>query len=376
MLRFLTAGDSHGPALVGILEGLPAHLTLDLDAINAMLRRRQGGYGRGKRMQMETDRLEILSGLWHGETTGMPLALKITNRGEKKQETVRPRTIPRPGHADLAGAWKYAWEDDLNPIIERSSARETAMRVAIGAICEQLLSKFGIEVLGFVRKLGGVDIPPKMDDWTSLKNQVAQSEFYSCNPEMDDTLKRLVDGTRNAGDSLGGVVEIRTTPLPPGLGSVAHFDRKLDARLAQHLMSIPSAKAVAIGDGLEGSDWSGSAFHDPIRMENGKIRRTSNHAGGLEGGMTNGRPLRVRVFLKPIPTLLQPMETVNLENGETAKAPYIRSDVVVVPAGSVVAEALVAFVLAEALLEKFGGDTLEDVKTAFRDYVQRLKWHN
>lgn len=374
MLRFLTAGDSHGPALVGILEGLPAHLKLDLNAVNAMLRRRQGGYGRGKRMQMETDRLEILSGLWHGETTGMPLALKITNRGEKKQKTVRPRTIPRPGHADLSGAWKYDWEDDLNPIIERSSARETAMRVAIGAICEQLLSQFDIEVLGFLRKLGGVDVPPQTEEWASLKHLVAQSEFYSGNPESDDTLKHLVDETRNAGDSLGGVVEIRTTPLPPGLGSVAHFDRKLDARLAQHLMSIPSAKAVAIGDGVEGSDWPGSAFHDPIRMENGKIRRASNHAGGLEGGMTNGQPLRVRVFLKPIPTLLQPMKTVELTSGKSAKAPYIRSDVVVVPAGSVVAEALVAFVLAEALLEKFSGDSLEDVKTAFRNYVQRLKW--
>ncbi len=374
MLRFLTAGDSHGPALVGILEGLPAHLKLDLNAVNAMLRRRQGGYGRGKRMQMETDRLEILSGLWHGETTGMPLALKITNRGEKKQKTVRPRTIPRPGHADLSGAWKYDWEDDLNPIIERSSARETAMRVAIGGICEQLLSQFDIEVLGFLRKLGGVDVPPQTEEWASLKHLVAQSEFYSGNPESDDTLKHLVDETRNAGDSLGGVVEIRTTPLPPGLGSVAHFDRKLDARLAQHLMSIPSAKAVAIGDGVEGSDWPGSAFHDPIRMENGKIRRASNHAGGLEGGMTNGQPLRVRVFLKPIPTLLQPMKTVELTSGKSAKAPYIRSDVVVVPAGSVVAEALVAFVLAEALLEKFSGDSLEDVKTAFRNYVQRLKW--
>ena len=374
MLRFLTAGDSHGPALVGILEGFPAHVPLDLDAVNALLRRRQGGYGRGKRMQMETDRLEILSGLWHGETTGMPLALKITNRGAKKQETVRPRAIPRPGHADLAGAWKYGWEEDLNPVIERSSARETAMRVAIGAVCEQLLAKFGIEVLGFLRKLGGVDVPPKAIEISALRALVAQSEFYAANPEMDAHLRQLVDETREAGDSLGGVVEVVTTSLPPGLGSVAHFDRKLDARLAQHLMSIPSAKAVAIGDGFEGSDWPGSRFHDAIHVGAGRIERSSNHAGGLEGGMTNGQPLRVRVFLKPIPTLLQPMKTVNLENGQPAKAPYIRSDVVVVPAGSVVAEALVAYVLAEAFLEKFGGDTLAEVQTAYQNYLERLKW--
>ena len=372
MLRFLTAGDSHGPALVGILEGLPAHLKLDLDAVNAMLRRRQGGYGRGKRMQMETDRLRVLSGLWHGETTGMPLALQIENRGEKKQDTVRPRTVPRPGHADLAGAWKYDWKEDLNPIIERSSARETAMRVAIGAICKQLLSEFGVEVLGFLRKLGGLDVLPKETDFQALKTLVSQSEFYSGNPKMDTALRELVDRTREAGDSLGGVVEVVTTVLPPGLGSVAHFDRRLDARLAQHLMSIPSAKAVAIGDGVEGSDWPGSRFHDPIQLENVRIQRPSNHAGGLEGGMTNGEPLRVRVFLKPIPTLLQPMPTVDLKTGQTTKAPYIRSDVAVAPAGSVVAEALVAFVLAQAFLEKFSGDTVEDVKAAYGNYVNRL----
>lgn len=373
MVRFLTAGDSHGPALVGILEGLPAHLKLDLDAVNAVLRRRQGGYGRGKRMQMESDEVEILSGLWRGETTGMPLALQIQNRGAKKQETVRPRTVPRPGHADLAGGYKYGWEEDLNPIIERSSARETAMRVAIGAICEQLLAQFEIEVLGFLRKLGGVDIPPKTTDPSELKVLREQSAFYSGNPAKDEELKRLVDKTREAGDSLGGVVEVITTPLPPGLGSVAHFDRKLNARLALHLMSIPSAKAVAIGDGVEGSAWPGSRFHDPILLENATIKRASNHAGGIEGGMTNGQPLRVRVFLKPIPTLLQPMETVDLKNGRSTKAPYIRSDVVVVPAGSVVAEALVAYVLTEAFLEKFGGDTLEEVQTAYRNYVKRLQ---
>jgi len=375
MLRFSTAGDSHGPVLVGILEGLPAHLRLDLNAINAMLQRRQGGYGRGKRMQMESDELEVLSGLWHGETSGMPLALQIKNQGEKKQDTVRPRTIPRPGHADLAGAWKYGWEEDLNPMIERSSARETAMRVAIGAICKEFLAEFGIHVLGYLRQLGGVDVPPKETEMVRLGKLVRLSQFYSGNPDLDETLRQLVDKTRTTGDSLGGVVEVVSTPLPPGLGSVAHFDRKLDARLALHLMSIPSAKAVAIGDGIEGSSWRGSQFHDPILARDGHIRRASNHAGGIEGGMTNGQRLRVRVHLKPIPTLLQPMETVNMASGEPTKAPYIRSDVVVAPAASVVAEALVAFVLAEAFLEKFGGDTLEELEIAYQNYLKRLKWY-
>ncbi|GBD93386.1 chorismate synthase [bacterium BMS3Abin05] len=374
MLRFLTAGDSHGPALVGILEGLPAHLPLDWDKINTVLKRRQGGYGRGKRMQMETDQLEILSGLWKGETTGMPLALKIVNRGEKKQETVRPRTVPRPGHADLSGAWKYDWAHDLNPIIERSSARETAMRVAIGAICKQFLAAFGIQVVGFLRALGGVEIPPKTTDLSKLEALIQKSDFYSTNPDFEGQLRELVDQTRKKGDSLGGIVEVITSPLPPGLGSAAHFDRKLDARLALHLMSIPSAKAVAVGDGIEGAGWSGSQFHDPIRIENGKIVRNANHAGGVEGGMTNGQPLRVQVFLKPIPTLLKPMATIDLTDGSSLKAPYIRSDIVIVPAGSVVAEALAAYVLAEAFLEKFGGDTMEDVRFAFKSYKKRLKF--
>jgi len=371
-LRFLTAGDSHGPALFGILEGLPAHLPIDIEAVNDLLARRQASYGRGERMQIESDRLEILSGLWRGQTTGAPLALRIANRASHPPEALSAQTIPRPGHADLPGAWKFDFLKDFTPLRERASARETAMRTAIGAICEQLLARFDIYVLGHVLQIGSVQAKPPEDPVKALRIVRDRSPFHCVDPHVEEAFRREVDQARESGDTLGGVVEVRAEGLPPGLGSVMHPDRRLDALLGLHLLSIPSAKAVEIGDGIAVSSLRGSAAHDPIHKGPKGLVRPTNRAGGLEGGMTNGQPLVVKIYLKPIPTLRQGLPSVDLITGRETPAPYVRSDVVAVPAAAIVAETVVAFVLAQTFLEKFAGDTLDDIVQSYRHYCGRI----
>ena len=375
MLSYHTAGHSHGEMLIGILEGFPAHVPISVDFINRMLERRQGGYGRSKRQKIEKDKIEIIGGVWKGKSTGAPIGMLVRNKASKKQEDVRPRTIPRPGHTDLAGAWKYGWEHDFNPVLERSSARETAVRTAIGATCLLLLQELGIEVLGHVRQLGSVVPQIQELPLSELRQRVEDSPFYCCDPKADDEMRELVDSMKEAGNSLGGVVEVLADNVPPGLGGFKHLDFRLDAQLAQGLMSIPSVKAVEIGEGLFGAEKPGSEIHDAIKIENGKIHRGSNNSGGIEGGISNGQRIIVRAYHKPIPTMIQGIESVDLKDGSPAQAPYIRSDVVVIPAASVVAEAMVSFVLARALLAKFGQDHLEDIQNNMKSYIKRLKYY-
>lgn len=375
MLSYHTAGHSHGELLLGILEGFPAHVPIDEEFINKNLERRQGGYGRSKRQSIEKDKIEFVAGVWKGETTGAPIGLIIRNKASKDQEDVRPRTIPRPGHADLAGAWKYGWEHDFNPVIERSSARETAMRVAIGSICQLLLNKLGIEILGHVKQLGSVSpIVPEVKI-SALRKLAESSPFYSVDTKADEKMKALIDDKKEEGNSLGGVVEVLAENVPPGLGGFKHLDFRLDAQIAQALMSVPSVKAVEIGEGLAGADKPGSEVHDEIKIENGTIRRTTNNSGGIEGGMSNGQRIVVRAYHKPIPTMVKGIASIDLVDGSATKAPYIRSDVVVIPAASVVAEAMVSFILAKALLDKFGHDHLDDIRDNVTRHLKRIKFY-
>ncbi|RKY80971.1 chorismate synthase [candidate division KSB1 bacterium] len=373
MLKYFTAGDSHGAALMGILEGFPAHVPISENRINQILARRQGGYGRGVRMQMEYDQVRLISGIWRGKSSGAPIGLLIHNKSMHDAATVPPRTVPRPGHADLAGAWKYGFEDDFNPIIERASARETAMRVAIGAICQMLLAECQIEVVGHVRQIGSIQAPKLNLPTDELRRLIMQSPVYCADPITSERMVQLVDNAQKTGDTLGGSFEVITFNTPPGLGSHVHYESRLDARLALHLMSIPSVKAVEIGEGVKGSQQPGSQMHDAILVDSGTVVRGSNRAGGIEGGISNGQPIVVRAYLKPIPTLRQPLPSVDLATGVRTPAPYIRSDVMVVPAAAVVGEAVVAFVIAQALLEKFGSDTLPEIQEHLKFYRNKMK---
>lgn len=376
MLRFLTAGESHGSVLTGILEGIPAGLSLSASDINTQLARRQAGYGRGERMALEKDEAEITSGVWKGRTTGAPISLSIKNRSTRPQEDEPLRTIPRPGHADLAGMIKYAQYDDYTPVLERASARETTMRVAIGAVTMRLLREFEMEVVGYLVGLGSIRIETPTIPIDEIKRRRDASPFYCLNPDVESQMKMEVDLARSKGDTLGGVVEVNGFNIPPGLGSYVHYDRRLDGRIGAHLLSIPSCKGIEIGYALLGAGSTGRDHHDAILREESKIGRTSNRAGGLEGGVTNGQPLVVRAYFKPISTLRNPLPSVDLSTGNATTAPYIRSDVTVVPAASVIAESLVAFVLCDAMLERFGGDTLEMMKASFTrwqaEYQQRM----
>jgi len=375
MLSYHTAGDSHGEMLLGILEGFPAQVPIDIKKIDRMLERRQAGYGRSKRQQIEKDNVQIHAGIWKGFSTGAPLGLTVNNKLSKPQETVRPRTIPRPGHADLAGAWKYGWEHDFNPIIERSSARETAMRVVIGSICSQLLKHLGILVLGHVRRIGNVEATIKDQPVKEMRQIVENSPFHCVDSTIEDKMRKLVDKIKNEGNSLGGEVEVIMENVPPGLGGFRHLESRLDAQLAQAMMSIPSVKAVEIGDAIENSFIPGSKVHDEITIHDSNLKRKTNRAGGIEGGISNGEKIFVRNFHKPIPTMVRGIDSVDLKEGNSKKAPYIRSDVVVIPAASVVAEAVVAFVIARALLEKFGQDHLGDIQKNLETYKQRLAYY-
>ena len=372
MLRYWTAGESHGPALVALVDGFPAGLTVDQGAIDAELRRRQGGYGRGGRQRIETDTVGFLSGLWRGVTLGSPLALQVVNR-DAKLERLDDVDRPRPGHADLAGAVKHL--GGVRAVLERASARETAARVAAGALARQLLATFGIEVAGWVTELGGVALGGRDGDLPDLRMIRDSSSIYSLHPQRDAEIEALVDRVGKEGDTLGGVVEVRVEGLPIGLGTHAQWDRKLDGRLAHAVMAVQAIKGVEIGMGFEAARRRGSEVHDPIGYDEAArggpqlgFTRPTNNAGGLEAGMTNGQPLVVRAAMKPISTLRKPLGSVNLRTKEPEEAAYERSDVCAVSAASVIVENVVAFEVAAALIDKFGGDSVEEMQARWNLY--------
>jgi chorismate synthase len=377
VIRFTTAGESHGKALVAVVEGLPAGLPMRVEDVDRELARRMAGHGRGARMKIESDRIEWLSGVRAGETLGSPVAMRIENRDwanwedvmspeptEPGEEPRRQVKRPRPGHADLAGALKYD-RTDARDILERASARETAARVAAGALCRRLLAEFDLEIGSHVVELGGIGATPP-DVLPTPLNAVADQSLVRCLDSVAErAMIRAIDEARAAGDTLGGVAEVVAVGLVPGLGSHVSWDRKLDGRLAGLLMSIPAVKGVEIGLGFEAARRSGSSVHDAIVAG---FARRSNRAGGLEGGMTTGEPLVCRVAMKPISTLMRPLDTVHLESGAPAQAQAERSDVTAVPAMGVVAEALVAIALAHAMQEKFGGDSLREMRANYDAY--------
>jgi chorismate synthase len=374
MLRFLTAGESHGPGLTVIVEGLPAGVPVDRALIDSDLRRRQGGYGRGGRMKIETDQVEVLSGVRHGKTLGSPVAFLVRNRDFENWRDVmapdppaptEPRRVlkyPRPGHADLSGALKYL-TDDLRNVLERASARETTMRVAAGALARALLATAGIEVRSHVLRIGPAALPPGASlPWAAL-DAVEESPVRCADAAVAQAMVAEIDRCKKQGDTVGGIFEVVVRGLPPGLGSFSQWDRRLDGRLAQALMSIPAVKAVSIGDGFTAGQTSGAGFHDEILYDDALgLVRPSNRAGGLEGGVTNGEELRAQAVVKPIPTLLIPLRSINLKTKEAEAASVERSDTCVVPAAGVVGEAMTAWVAADALLEKFGGDSLTELQ--------------
>ena len=392
MLRFLTAGESHGKALVTIVEGVPAGLAIDMEAVTVQLRRRQGGYGRGRRMAIESDRAEPLSGVRHGTTTGAPIALLIPNKDwENWQKTMyaeleppaaatgsdRPAvTRPRPGHADLAGAVKYA-HDDIRDVLERASARETAARVAVGAIARQVLRHLGTDIVSHVMSIGSASIaqePPI--SYAAARALDADSPLHCADKHIEQQMIAEIDRAREAGDTMGGSFEVIAHDVPPGLGSYVQWDRKLDGRLAQAVMSIPAIKAVGIGRGPLVASTPGSRVHDEILPADSTTRtigltRPTNNAGGLEGGVTNGEDLRVSGYMKPIATLMKPLRSVDLSTMTVSPAAVERSDVCAVPAAAVVAEAMVAIVLADAAMEKFGGDTIDELVAAWAAFKSR-----
>lgn len=403
-LRFLTAGESHGPCLTAIIEGMPAGLHLSEDEINVDLRRRQGGYGRGQRMKIERDEVEILSGVAKGLTIGAPIALRIENKdwANWKDTDVPPWTVPRPGHADLAGSIKYNL-DDLRLVAERASARETAARVAVGAVAKQLLAEFSIAVNSYVTEIGGVvaETPPPLSspllggtEGGKLLELAEASDLRCPDPIAAEAMRQRIDEARAAGDSLGGVFVVVATGVPVGLGSHVHWDRRLDSRLAGVVMSIPAIKGVEIGPAFDNAQKRGTEVHDEIFVKGNEERevsnvgretcngetcnssfiphysslltRYSNKAGGIEGGISNGQPIVVRAAMKPIPTTVTPLRSVDLATGKARHTQYQRSDVCAVPAASVVGEAMVAWVIADALMEKLGGDSIEEMRARWK----------
>src|SRR4051794_6516809 len=365
MLRYLTAGESHGPALTAIVEGFPSGIALDAEFINVELERRQGGYGRGKRQKLETDRIIVDSGTFHGVTTGAPLTLRLINNDAKLERLQEP-AAPRGGHIDLAGSINY--QTGIRQVLERASARETALRVAVGALSRLLLKELGITVFGYVRELGGIAAPPLSFD-TAVRDA---SPVYTLNPGADPAIVAAIDAAREAGDTLGGIVEVVVTGCPIGLGSHAQWDRKLDARLAAAVMSIQAIKAVEIGLGIEAARRPGSQVMDPIRYEPDHpaedrrfgFRRPTNNAGGIEGGTSNGEPIVVRAAKKPISTLAARGPSVNMATKSPSPASYERSDVCAVPAASVIVESVVAFEVAAAIVEKYVGTSVQAIRTA------------
>lgn len=380
MLRFLDAGESHGKCLIGIIEGLPAGLSLNEEKINLNLGRRQGGYGRGERMKIEQDRVEILSGLVEGKTIGSPLSLMIKNKDwENWQDKKNPTlTIPRPGHADFAGAIKYGFKD-VRKVLERASARQTAMRVAIGSVASTLLEGFSINIYSYVLRIGQIKAQRIISFNQKLKAEINKSPVYCTDGIASVGMCREIDRAREKGDTLGGVFEVVITGVPVGLGSYVQWDRRLDARLASALISIPGVKAVEIGEGVEASKKKGSAVHDEIfahqesEKNSSRYYRKTNRAGGIEGGVTNGEAVVIRAYIKPIPTLINPLNSIDFATKKETKAIYQRSDICVVPVASVVGESVAAWEIAVAFLEKYGGDSILEIKENYKKYGERLQ---
>lgn len=374
MLRYWTAGESHGKALIAFIDGFPAGLPIDYEMINIELRRRQGGYGRGGRQKLETDTVEFLTGTWQDKTLGSPLTLQVIN-ADYKLERLKELDRPRPGHADLTGAIKHL--GSIRGVLERASARETAVRVAAGALARQLLQKFGIETIGYVTEIGGLatQAPPDVIHAQRLLRDT--SIVYTLDPTRDDDYRHLIDQAAEQGDTLGGVVEVRVEGLPIGLGTHAQWERKLDGRIAQAVMAVQAIKGVEIGMGFQAARLPGSQVHDAIHYDpsqkhlpNLGYTRPTNNAGGLEGGMTNGQPLVVRAAKKPISTLRKPLDSIRMDSKEPQRASYERSDVCAVSAASVIVEHVVAFEVAAAMVDKFGGDSLEEMLARYKLYLE------
>ncbi len=379
--RFLTAGESHGKALIAIIEGMPAGITIDEDSIAHDMARRQAGYGRGERMKIESDRAEIISGVYQGVTIGSPISLFITNRdweNWKQTMSVSPtgeNTIPvtafRPGHADLAGVMKYGL-DDIRPVLERASARETAARVAVGGICRCFLKEFSVQIQSHIVAIGNVKIEDGISiDW----KRVEQSPLRCTDTSAEKQMMAAIDDAKKAGDSLGGVFEVVADSVPPGLGSHVQWDRKLSGRIAQAMMSINAVKGVEIGAGFAVAEKKGSQVHDIIEpSQEGRYwwQRATNNAGGIEGGMSNGEPIVIRVAIKPIPTLTKPLPSIDMSTGKSVQSHVERSDVCVVPAAGVVGEAMLAIVLTEAYMDKFGGDNISETRQNFDNYMKSI----
>ena len=380
MLRFMTAGESHGPCLTAIIEGLPAGLKLDVEAINRDLARRQQGYGRGGRMKIETDKVEIVSGVRFGETLGGPVTLRVINKDFANwtdrmavfgQPAGAKVTAARPGHADLTGVKKYN-RQDVRDILERSSARETTMRVAVGAVCKEFLHALGIQVVSQVTNIGGVEVDPSNVN-RHLLGQETSSELNCFDEAAEVKMKEKIDEAKKAGDTLGGIFEVTVRGLPAGLGSHIQWDRRLDAKIAGAMMSIQAIKGVEIGAGFQCAVLPGSQIHDEVFLdEEGEVFRKTNRAGGLEGGMTNGEEVVVKAAMKPIPTLMTPLRSIDIESREAVLACKERSDTCAVSAASVVGEAMMAFVMAEAICDKFGSDAMVDVKASLEAYKKRI----
>ena len=365
-LRFLTAGESHGPALTAILDGMPAGLPLDASVIDPELARRQKGYGAGGRMKIEKDAVRILSGVMAGETTGAPIGMLVENSDHAKWKgvAINPMTAPRPGHADLTGAVKYGYRD-LRPSLERASARETTMRVAVGAICKHFLSQFGIVVGGYVQAIGEVEAEFGGSSYQSRFETAETNDVRCPDPVAAEKMHARIEETIHGKDTLGGIIEVVALNVPVGLGSFAQWDTRLEARLAQAIMSVQAMKGVEIGDAFENAHLPGTQAHDAITLDGENLVRPTNRAGGTEGGVSNGEPIIVRAAMKPIATTLTPQITVDLATGEESPTKYERSDFCPVPRAVPILEAMVAFVLADALIEKLGGDSLAEMKSRF-----------
>lgn len=383
--RYLTAGESHGPQLSAIIEGVPSGVALTAEAINRDLARRQQGYGRGGRMKIERDTVELLSGVRWGETIGSPLTLVVANRdwenwnlkmsplAEHRDDSIAV-TRPRPGHADLTGVLKYDL-DDVRNVLERSSARETAVRVAVGGVARSFLRQLGITIGGFVTEVGGVTAGRPDEPLEAVWQRAEQSEMFCCDPQAEVEMKRVIDVAKAEGDTLGGVVEVQATGVPAGLGSYVQWDRKLDARLAMALMSIQAIKGVEVGIGFDAARRPGSRVHDQIGYDAAtrEYRHEGNNAGGIEGGMSNGEPIIVRAAMKPIPTLYKPLRSIDMRSHEPFEATVERSDTCAVPAALVVAEAVVAIEIADAMLEKFGGDSLAEIRRNLEGFREQMR---
>ncbi len=389
-IRYLTAGESHGQALVLIVEGLPANLEISIDEINRELARRQGGYGRGGRMKIEKDTAEVLAGIRFGKTTGSPISIIVRNRdwenwGPKMSvtavdEEIEKITIPRPGHADLVGVTKYDL-DDIRNSIERSSARETAVRVVAGSLAKQLLGEYGVTISSFVESIGGISgsgdlydrlMKKEVDDLSAHIARTEESELRVTQPALEEPIKERIRQAKKDGDTLGGLFAVVAKGLVPGIGSFVHYDRKLDAAIAQSMMSINAVKAVGIGAGFAVADTPGSEVHDEIIIRDGEIMRKTNRAGGIEGGTSNGEDILVRVAMKPIATLMMPLRSVDLAAFEEIEARRERSDFTAVPACAVIGEAVLAWTLAQYYLEKFGGDSLRESVSNFTTYRDNI----